>query len=103
MNRFAVLRLARQTSRLIERITGEPVATVDPARLRIVQHVYGGAYGRPLGGASRAVDILQAAAGIGLDDTYSAKAWVAALDEVRQAPKGRTLFWLTFDARCLTN
>ena len=102
VNRSAVLRLARRTAALIGRITGESLPRIDPSRLRIVHDVYGGAYGRSLPRASGAAAILQTSAGIGLDDTYSAKAWVAALDEVRRS-KGTTLFWLTFDARCLTN
>ena len=102
VNRFAVMRLARRTARLIESVTGERLPPIDVARLRIAQHVYGGAYGRPLREAAEAANILQNATGIQLDDTYSAKAWVAAMDETRQS-KGVTLFWLTFDARCLTN
>ncbi len=102
VNRLAVLRLARRTAALIRRITGEMLAPIEPSRLKIVHEVYGGAYGRPLPRASRAAEILQTSAGIALDDTYSAKAWVAAMDEARNA-RGTTLFWLTFDARCLTN
>jgi D-cysteine desulfhydrase len=102
VNQYAVLRLARATAALIRSLAGTDVPAVDPSRLRIVQHVYGGAYGRPLAAAADAANILQTAEGILLDDTYSAKAWVAALDEVRSG-KGPVLFWLTFDARCLTN
>ena len=102
VNRFAVLRLARRTAALIQSMTGETLPPIDPRRLRIAQNVYGGAYGRPLATAFDAAEILQKVSGIRLDDTYSAKAWVAAMDEARHA-KGSTLFWLTFDARCLTN
>jgi D-cysteine desulfhydrase len=102
VNRKAVLRLARRTARLIESKTGERLPTLEPGRIEITQHVYGGAYGRPLPAARHAADILQTASGIRLDDTYSAKAWVAAIDEARHS-KGAMLFWLTFDARCLTN
>lgn len=102
VNRYAVLHLARRTRALIRSITGEDPGDVTGSRFRIVQHVYAGAYGRPLPAASQAANILQESAGIRLDDTYSAKAWVAALDELRSAG-GPVLFWLTFDARCLTN
>lgn len=102
VNRRRVLGLARQTARFIERLTGEGVPSVEPNRLRIAQHVYGGAYGRPLAAATEAAEILRGATGIQLDGTYSAKAFAAALDEARTA-RGPTLFWLTFDARCLTN
>ncbi len=102
VNRYAVLRLAQRTRALISSITGEDPGGVSGSRFRIVQHVYGGAYGRPLPAASQAADILQESAGIRLDDTYSAKAWVAAIDEAL-SQGGPVLFWLTFDARCLTN
>lgn len=102
VNRRRVLGLARQTARLIERSTGEQLPVVDPRRLRIAHHVYGGAYGRPLAAATEAAAMLENTAGIHLDATYSAKAFAAALDEARIA-RGPTLFWLTFDARCLTS
>lgn len=101
VNRRRVMSLVKRTSSLIERLTGERLPAVDPSRLRIVHDVYGGAYGRPLPEATAAAAILHHAARIRLDDTYSAKAWVAALSECRPAG-GPVLFWLTFDARCLT-
>ncbi|MEO7366372.1 MAG: pyridoxal-phosphate dependent enzyme [Gemmatimonadaceae bacterium] len=102
VNRRRVLRLAKKTLALIERLTGEKLPSINPSKLRIVQDVYGGAYGRPLDGAEEAAAILREAARIRLDDTYSAKAWVAAVAETRST-KGPVLFWLTFDSRCLTN
>ncbi|MEO5903950.1 MAG: pyridoxal-phosphate dependent enzyme, partial [Gemmatimonadaceae bacterium] len=102
VNRSRVLRLARKTAGFIERLTGEKIPAVNKSKFRIVQDVYGGAYGRPLPEADGAGTILREAARIRLDDTYSAKAWVAALSECLSA-RGPVLFWLTFDARCLTN
>jgi D-cysteine desulfhydrase len=102
VNRRRVMSLVRGTSSLIRRLTGERLPAVDPSRLRIVHDVYGGAYGRPLPAAEDAAAILRDAARIRLDGTYSEKAWVAALAECRST-KGPVLFWLTFDARCLTN
>ena len=102
VNRRRVFALARRTASLIERISGERLSPIDPSRLRIVQDVYGGAYGRPLARAREAAEILHTATGIELDDTYSAKAWVSVLDECRTA-RGPVLYWLTFDAKCLTN
>jgi D-cysteine desulfhydrase len=101
-NSRKVLSLASKTSRLITHLTGEPVPAVDSSKLRVVHHVYGGAYGRPLPRAGEAAKELHEATGIQLDETYSAKAWVAALDESRAAG-GPVLFWLTFDASCLTS
>ena len=102
VNRWRVLGLANRTAVMIERLTGNKLRPIDPSRLRIVQNVYGGAYGRPLAASREAANILHSATGIGLDDTYSAKAWVAALDECRIA-RGPVVFWLTFDAKCLTS
>lgn len=102
VNSVRVMSLVRRTARLIERATGERLPGVASSRLRIVHHVYGGAYGRPLDRAPAAAAKLHGTEGIHLDDTYSAKAWVAALDE-SSSMKGPVLFWLTFDARCLTN
>ncbi|HEX2722629.1 MAG TPA: pyridoxal-phosphate dependent enzyme [Gemmatimonadaceae bacterium] len=102
VNRLRVLSLARRTRTFIEAVTGERLPSVDRSRLRIVHQVYGGAYGRPFAPATKAAKILHSQAAILLDDTYSAKAWAAALDECRTS-RGPVLFWLTFDARCLTN
>ncbi|MEO5590109.1 MAG: pyridoxal-phosphate dependent enzyme, partial [Gemmatimonadaceae bacterium] len=102
VNRRNVFSLVRRTSRLIEKITGERPPDVDPARFRIAQQVYGGSYGRPLPRGVAAARILHDATGIMLDDTYTVKAWAAALDEAQSA-EGPVLFWLTFDASCLKN
>jgi D-cysteine desulfhydrase len=101
VNRRNVLALARKTSDLIASVGGVRPPRFDPSRLVIAHDVYAGAYGRALPRASSAAAILHDAAGIRLDDTYSGKAWVAALDRVRTT-KGPILFWLTFDPSCLT-
>ena len=100
-NRRHVERLTSQTAQLIERITNEHVARVSPHALSIVRDAYGGAYGRVLPAATSAARALEAASGIRLDDTYSAKAFAAALALARSAP-GHTLFWDTFDSRLLS-
>ncbi len=102
VNRLTVLRLVRRTAALIASITGERPPRVAPVSLRVEHRMYGGAYGRPLTSALEAAANLQSSSGIRLDDTYSAKAWVAAIAESRQS-KGPVLFWLTFDSRWLTN
>jgi D-cysteine desulfhydrase len=100
-NRRRVLRLARRTHRLLERMTGERLAAPDGARLEIVEDAYGGAYARPTAAGRRAADRLRDAGGPRLDPTYSAKAFGVALDRARRLPDERVLFWLTFDARWL--
>jgi len=101
VNKWTALALARRTAAFIERKSGESVPALTPSRLRILHHVYAGAYGRANPRSAAAAKLLHDASGISLDDTYSAKAWVAALDEPDSA-RGPLLFWLTFDSSCLT-
>jgi D-cysteine desulfhydrase len=101
VNRAKVLGLVRRTRKLTEEITGTRLPRVDSSRLYIVHDTYGGAYGRALPRAAAAAKVLHDAAGISLDETYSAKAWAAVLDE-RARMGGALLYWLTFDAKCLT-
>lgn len=84
--------LAHATRDLIQRVTGQRVATPNAGRLYIEQRFFGGAYGRPL-----ATDAATTPAELRLDDTYSNKAFRAALAQ----PDERTLLWLTFDGRLL--
>lgn len=102
VHRRRVLGLARKTAELIKRLTGGRLPAPDPSMLRVVHHVYGGAYGRALPEAAKAAEILHEVSGIRLDGTYSEKAWMASLDEARTS-MGPVLFWLTFDPKCLTN
>lgn len=101
-NRRKVRRIARGTARLIASVIGETLPPVRDENLRVVHNVYGGAYGRPLAAGTELAAILESLSGIRLDGTYSAKAFAAAIDAAR-AEEGPTLFWLTFDSRCLTN
>jgi D-cysteine desulfhydrase len=95
--RRRVIALANRAAQLIERVTGggHRLPRVDPDDIVVTEGFYGGAYGRPLDALAdeRALETL----GVGLDDTYSRKAFAAAIAQVNQ----RTLFWLTFDGRLL--
>ena len=57
-NRGQVLRLARRSRVLLQRLAGEPVARIDPSRLVIEHASFGGAYGRETAVASEAADGL---------------------------------------------
>jgi D-cysteine desulfhydrase len=92
-NRWRLFSLARSCAKLIARLGGRPIPSVEPSRMQIVNDVYGGAYGRALPAARAAAADLRAASGVVLDDSYSAKAFVAALRLPRDEP---VLFWLTF-------
>jgi len=93
-----VLRLATRTARLIERVAGESVQHVKRTALVVAHEQYGGAYGRETPAARDAVEVARLAASVGLDTTYSAKAFAFAR---QAAERGPTLFWLTFDSRSL--
>lgn len=90
-----VLRLAGAAAALIERASGQSVPRVGPDDVEIEQGFYGGAYGRPL--QFPADDAALTSVGVALDDTYSRKAFAAAL---ARGSRG-TLLWLTFDGRLL--
>jgi D-cysteine desulfhydrase len=98
-NRTTVLRLARRTRRLLERLTSAPLPPLPAARLRVLHEHYGGAYGRPLAAGTVAARFF-ADVGLRLEATYTAKAAAAALAIAREA-EGDTVFWLTFDGRVL--
>ena len=92
-----MLRLARRSRALIESFTREPLPSVGAADVSVEHAFYGGAYGRALPGEFD--EGALSASGIRLDDTYSRKAFAAALNALAQ--NRRTLFWLTFDGRLL--
>lgn len=100
-NRGHVLRLARRSRALLERLAGEPVVRIDASRLVIEHASFGGGYGRETAAASEAAGWLARSGGPQLDGTYSAKAFGHALALAHGAPDGDVLFWLTFDARWL--
>jgi D-cysteine desulfhydrase len=85
--------LAYSCAKFISRLERRSVPCVRRSRIEVVDDVYGGAYGRPLPAATAAASYLHSTAGILLDDSYSAKAFLAAL----RLPREETvLFWLTF-------
>jgi 1-aminocyclopropane-1-carboxylate deaminase/D-cysteine desulfhydrase-like pyridoxal-dependent ACC family enzyme len=94
--RSRVLSLANRAAALIEATTGERVARVTPADVVIEHGFYGGAYGRPLPDIPHEADLLQDRR-LRLDDTYSRKAFAAALRSRAQ----RAMLWVTFDGRLL--
>jgi D-cysteine desulfhydrase len=96
VGRRRVLARARSCARLITRLTGAALPRVTADRVEVRDDWYGGAYGRAVPAAREAAVLLERAAGVRLDDTYSAKAFGAALDLARNRA-GPTLFWVTFD------
>ncbi len=95
-----VRRLARRTTRWVERETGVRLPSLSRDAVRVVHDVFGGAYGRASPSATEAAAAMERASGLVLDATYGAKAFDAAL-RVARSEAGVTLFWSTFDARWL--
>lgn len=106
-NGWRVRALEREALALLRRYVGSTMA-VARTPLRVMHNAYGGAYGRPFPPARDAAGLLHTLRGWRLDDTYSAKAFLVALDlaahesGIGSSVGGPTLFWLTFDGRWLT-
>ena len=93
-----VTRLANATAAFIERLTGERVPRLTRSDILVEHSFYAGGYGRPIE-AARDVDDAATRSGLHLDDTYSRKAFAAAIAQRNHL----TLFWLTFDGRVLSD
>jgi 1-aminocyclopropane-1-carboxylate deaminase/D-cysteine desulfhydrase-like pyridoxal-dependent ACC family enzyme len=76
--------------------TGE----LEPERIRVEHRFVGNGYARPSSAGARAMELAKRH-GIVLDDTYSAKAFVALLADAPELRARVVLFWLTYDSRRL--
>lgn len=94
-NRRRALSLARATRALLQRHAGVRLPELEARRLVVVHDAYGGAYGRANPEAERAARALEARAGIRLESTYGAKAFLTAL---AHGSSEAVLFWVTFGA-----
>jgi 1-aminocyclopropane-1-carboxylate deaminase/D-cysteine desulfhydrase-like pyridoxal-dependent ACC family enzyme len=94
--RSRVIGLAHRAAALIEHVSGARVPRVSPSDITIEHAFYGGAYGRPLPKNPQEDDLLRGTQ-LRLDDTYSRKAFAAALRSRAQ----RAMLWVTFDGRLL--
>ncbi|HXD49875.1 MAG TPA: pyridoxal-phosphate dependent enzyme [Gemmatimonadaceae bacterium] len=99
--RRRVVRLANRAAALLERLSGTRVPRVSEHSIEVVDHTFGGAYGRETSAGRDAARRLLAETGIALDTTYSAKAFALALERAALAAPEPVLFWLTFDSRIL--
>jgi D-cysteine desulfhydrase len=93
-SRLRILRLARSAARLLERVSWRLVPAVRGDAVVVEHAFFGGAYGRALPVDSDNESAL-AEHGVTLDDTYSRKAFAAAMQRDDRVP----LLWLTFDGR----
>lgn len=94
-SRRRVTRLIERTRRLLEIVSGQAVPMPAAEDLSVTDDFYGGGYGRPL--KTLLHERALAARGLRLDDTYSRKAFAAAVG----SRSNTTLLWLTFDGRLL--
>jgi len=92
-----LIALARSAARLIESYSGRRLQAVRSDDVEIEHGFFAGRYGRPLPRVSDESALIDA--GVSLDDTYSRKAFAAALSR----PERPALLWLTFDGRILHN
>ena len=90
-----VLKLAHSTASVIERVSSQRIPRVERDDVVVEQRFYGGAYGRPWPGTADDDAVLSA--GVVLDDSYSRKAYAAAVARQNHG----ALLWLTFDGRLL--
>ncbi len=98
--RSRILRAARASARLIERNAGGFVApALDPERLEVLDAYIGPGYGAPTSEGREALEAA-AAAGLLLDDTYSAKCLAAIRSRARSGrlESGPVVFWNTLNA-----
>ena len=100
-NKRRVLRLAARAAELIEELApGARLPLVSTDRFEVADEYFGGAYGRETSEGRAAAERFRGAhEPATLDPTYAAKAFAAALAKCDGQP---TLFWLTFDARWLS-
>lgn len=97
VTRSRILRLAEQTRRLVQRLTGTRLPDPDGSRLMLDHSVYGGGYGRAHPDAQRLAHDFHERTGVWMDPTYGAKALLAATrHSTRRDPM---LIWATFDGR----
>jgi D-cysteine desulfhydrase len=94
-NAARVRNLAHAGAALIERTTGEVLPRLGNDLITVEHGYFGSAYARPLptNGSESALDDF----GVVLDDTYSRKAFAAAMADRSRS----TLLWLTFDGRLM--
>jgi len=90
-----VFRLMEAVYRLLRRHSSRPVPY--PVMPRLIDDYYGDGYGVPTSSGERALQLF-ASAGISLEQTYTAKAAAAFLDEL-EVTDSNVLFWNTYNSR----
>jgi len=98
-NSFFVASLANKTLALLQRHGAALNASrIGQGEITIDHSYYGGTYGLPTE-AGEAAQASAAAAGIGLEPTYTAKAFAAVLEDLQGAKEdGPVLYWNTFSS-----
>jgi 1-aminocyclopropane-1-carboxylate deaminase/D-cysteine desulfhydrase-like pyridoxal-dependent ACC family enzyme len=86
-----------QAHTLAEQLVAQSARAAASARLEVERRYLGAGYGRPSATGERAKG-LAAQSGLELDDTYTAKAFAAALDRIALGRERNVLFWHTLSS-----
>jgi D-cysteine desulfhydrase len=103
-NPKALLRLARKSLRLMQRLDGSvPDVKLNLADFPVERGHYGAGYGHPTPACREAIRLMGESEEILLDPTYTGKTFGALLARVRSEPgEGPALFWNTLSSADLT-
>jgi len=103
-NPKALLRLARKSLKLMQRLDGSvPQVQLKLADFPVERGHYGAGYGHPTPACREAIQLMGKSEEIFLDPTYTGKTFGALLARVRAEPgQGPVLFWNTLSSVDLT-
>lgn len=97
-NELTVSALATRASLLLHRLAPEaPLVVLPPSSFRVLHDQYGEGYGHATAAGARLTELAADLAGLGLDPTYTAKAFAGLEADVTRRPleAGPALFWST--------
>ena len=101
-NRTATERLMRRTVRMLHRIDPSFPARLDEgARIRYRGEFVGEGYTRPTLASREAIAVAHDRLGLELENTYTAKAFAAILQDLTELGDARLAFWNTYNAQPL--
>jgi D-cysteine desulfhydrase len=100
VNPKALLRLARKSLKLMQRLDGSvPGVQLSLADFPVERRYYGAGYGHPTPACREAIQLMGEREEIFLDPTYTGKTFAALLARMRSEPgEGPVLFWNTLSS-----
>lgn len=101
-NPEATRRLIQRTVRMLRRTDpGFPATLGDRARIRFRDGFVGDGYTRPTPASREAIAVAREGLGLELENTYTAKAFAAVLQDLARADGACLAFWNTYNAQAL--